>query len=88
MDVDSDIKGDAFEYFLKKSVTVGNDLGEYYTPRHIVKLIVDLVNFHGLTPVALAEHKLRLPPVLLSLLLDIFPDYRLIDADGRHKIPV
>lgn len=44
LDVDSDIKGDAFEYFLKNSVTVGNDLGEYYTPRHIVKLIVDFVD--------------------------------------------
>jgi type I restriction enzyme M protein len=44
LDIDSDIKGDAFEYFLKNSVTVGNDLGEYYTPRHIVKLVVDLVN--------------------------------------------
>ncbi|HEY3374167.1 MAG TPA: N-6 DNA methylase [Candidatus Aquicultor sp.] len=44
LDVDSDVKGDAFEYFLKNSVTVGNDLGEYYTPRHIVKLMVDLVN--------------------------------------------
>ena len=44
LDVDSDVKGDAFEYFLKHSVTVGNDLGEYFTPRHIVKLVVDLVN--------------------------------------------
>lgn len=44
LDVDSDIKGDAFEYFLKNSITVGNDLGEYYTPRHIVKLMVNLVN--------------------------------------------
>jgi type I restriction enzyme M protein len=44
LDTDSDIKGDAFEYFLKNSVTVGNDLGEYFTPRHIVKLIVELVN--------------------------------------------
>jgi len=44
LDVDSDVKGDAFEYFLKNSVTVGNDLGEYYTPRHVVKLVVDLVN--------------------------------------------
>ncbi|MBI2004921.1 N-6 DNA methylase [Patescibacteria group bacterium] len=44
LDVDSDVKGDAFEYFLKNSVTVGNDLGEYYTPRHIVKLMVDLVD--------------------------------------------
>jgi len=44
INVDSDIKGDAFEYFLKNSVTVGNDLGEYFTPRHIVKLIVKLVD--------------------------------------------
>ena len=41
---DSDIKGDAFEYFLKNSISVGNDLGEYFTPRHIVKLIVELVD--------------------------------------------
>ena len=43
LNAESDIKGDAFEYFLKNSVTVGNDLGEYFTPRHVVKLIVDLV---------------------------------------------
>ncbi|MBN1410389.1 MAG: N-6 DNA methylase [Spirochaetales bacterium] len=43
-EADSDVKGDAFEYFLKNSVTVGNDLGEYFTPRHIVKLVVDLVD--------------------------------------------
>ncbi len=41
--IDSDIKGDAFEFFLR-SVTNGNkDLGEYYTPRHIVKTIVNLL---------------------------------------------
>jgi type I restriction enzyme M protein len=44
LDTDSDIKGDAFEYFLKNSITVGNDLGEYFTPRHIVKIAVDLVD--------------------------------------------
>ena len=44
LDAESDVKGDAFEYFLKHSVTVGNDLGEYFTPRHIVKLIVDLID--------------------------------------------
>lgn len=44
LDVDSDVKGDAFEYFIKNSVTVGNDLGEYYTPRHIVRLMVELVD--------------------------------------------
>ena len=44
LDADSDVKGDAFEYFLKHSISVGNDLGEYFTPRHIVRLIVDLVD--------------------------------------------
>ena len=44
LDTDSDVKGDAFEYFLKNSVSVGNDLGEYFTPRHIVKLMTDLVD--------------------------------------------
>lgn len=43
-DVDSDVKGDAFEFFLKESTASGNDLGEYFTPRHIVKTMVKLVN--------------------------------------------
>ena len=43
MDADSDVKGDAFEYFLKNSITVGNDLGEYFTPRHLVNLMIELV---------------------------------------------
>ncbi|MDX2076977.1 MAG: N-6 DNA methylase [bacterium] len=43
---DTDVKGDAFEYFLK-SVTNGNkDLGEYFTPRHIVRTMVNLVKPH------------------------------------------
>lgn len=42
--VDSDVKGDAFEFFLR-NVTNGNkDLGEYYTPRHVVKMIVSFLN--------------------------------------------
>ena len=44
LDTESDVKGDAFEYFLKHSVTVGNDLGEHFTPRHVVRLIVELIN--------------------------------------------
>ena len=44
LDTESDVKGDAFEYFLKYSITVGNDLGEYFTPRHIVKLMVELID--------------------------------------------
>lgn len=43
IDTDSDVKGDAFEYFLRDSITVGNDLGEYFTPRHLVKLMIELV---------------------------------------------
>jgi len=43
-DMDSDVKGDAFEYFLEKSTSSGNDLGEYFTPRHIVKTMVRLAN--------------------------------------------
>ena len=43
-DVDSDVKGDAFEYFLRASASTKNDLGEYFTPRHIVKTMVRLVN--------------------------------------------
>ena len=44
LSIDTDVKGDAFEYFLKQSISVGDDLGEYFTPRHIVKLIVKLVD--------------------------------------------
>lgn len=44
IDIKSDIKGDAFEYFLKATTATGNDLGEYFTPRHIVKMMVKLVN--------------------------------------------
>jgi len=43
-DVDSDVKGDAFEFFLKESAATKNDLGEYFTPRHIVRTMVKLIN--------------------------------------------
>lgn len=42
--IDTDIKGDAFEYFLQKATSTNNDLGEYFTPRHIIKTMVHLVN--------------------------------------------
>ena len=44
INIDSDIKGDAFEYFLKQSTATKNDLGEYFTPRHIIKVMVKLLN--------------------------------------------
>ena len=42
--IDSDVKGDAFEFFLRRVTNGNKDLGEYYTPRHIVKMMVKLVN--------------------------------------------
>jgi len=42
--IDTDIKGDAFEYFLRNTTSTENDLGEYFTPRHIVKTMINLVN--------------------------------------------
>ena len=43
---DTDIKGDAFEYFLKNAyqgITI-KDLGEYFTPRNIVRIMVSMVD--------------------------------------------
>jgi len=43
---DADVKGDAFEYFLKNAyqgIKI-KDLGEYFTPRNIVRMMVSLVN--------------------------------------------
>ena len=42
--IDEDIKGSAFEYFMEKTTTAANDLGEYFTPRHIVRFMVRLLN--------------------------------------------
>lgn len=41
---DTDIKGDAFEYFLRHSTATKNDLGQYFTPRHIINAMVHLVS--------------------------------------------
>jgi type I restriction enzyme M protein len=42
--IDTDIKGDAFEYFLEKTTSTENDLGEYFTPRNVVRTIINLVD--------------------------------------------
>ena len=41
--VDEDVKGVAFEHFLSRT-TGGNDLGEYFTPRQVVRLAVKMLN--------------------------------------------
>ena len=43
-DTNADIKGEAFEYFLRNYGGADTDFGEYFTPRHIVKLMVKLLN--------------------------------------------
>ncbi len=43
-DVNEDIKGVAFEHFLRRTTATQNDLGEYFTPRHIVRFMVRLLN--------------------------------------------
>lgn len=43
-EIETDIKGDAFEYFIQKYNSGNKDLGEYFTPRHIVNFMVKLAN--------------------------------------------
>lgn len=44
-DTHADIKGDAFEYFIRAySASNPSDLGEIFTPRHVVKTMVKLLN--------------------------------------------
>ncbi|MDR1480364.1 MAG: N-6 DNA methylase [Planctomycetaceae bacterium] len=42
--IKTDIKGNAFEYFIQQYNSSNNDLGEYFTPRHIVNFLVKLAN--------------------------------------------
>lgn len=41
--IDIDIKGECFEYFLRNEM-VGGDLGQYFTPRPVVSYIASLAN--------------------------------------------
>jgi len=42
-DTDVDVKGSAFEYFLKYNLK-GSQLGQYFTPREVVRLMIELVD--------------------------------------------
>jgi type I restriction enzyme M protein len=46
-DSDVDIKGSAFEYFLKFNLK-GSQLGQYFTPRELVKLMIELVDLKSI----------------------------------------
>ena len=41
---DRDTKGDLYEYMLSKLTTAGRN-GQFRTPRHIIKMMVDLMHF-------------------------------------------
>ena len=42
--INEDIKGSAFEYFIANAPSASKDLGEYFTPRHIVKTMVAMLD--------------------------------------------
>jgi type I restriction enzyme M protein len=42
--INEDVKGAAFEYFLANSPSADKDLGEYFTPRHVVKMLVTMLD--------------------------------------------
>ena len=44
IDVDADVKGDAYEYFLRRYNRQKSDLAQYFTPRHVVRAMVGLAN--------------------------------------------
>ena len=43
---DNDIKGDIYEYLLSKLQTSGTN-GQFRTPRHIIKMMVELVELNA-----------------------------------------
>ena len=44
IDTDADVKGAAYEYFLRDYTKSKDELNRYFTPRHIVKAMVKLIN--------------------------------------------
>jgi type I restriction enzyme M protein len=40
VETERDVKGEAFEYFLQRYNAGGKDLGEYFTPRHVIRNLV------------------------------------------------
>lgn len=55
-DSDVDVKGSAFEYFLKFNLK-GSQLGQYFTPRELVKLMVELVDIKSIVLGLIDPHK-------------------------------
>ena len=46
-DSDVDVKGSAFEYFLKFNLK-GSQLGQYFTPRELVRLMIELIDLKSI----------------------------------------
>jgi len=44
IDTESDVKGNAYEYFLREYTKTKDELNRYFTPRHIIDLMVKIIN--------------------------------------------
>lgn len=61
-DCEGDVKGAAFEYFVKYNLR-GSSLGQYFTPRAVVRMMVELVDLGSLIP-AMAADPANAPRIL------------------------
>ena len=61
-DCEGDVKGAAFEYFVKYNLR-GSSLGQYFTPRAVVRMMVELVDLASLIP-SMAAHPANTPRIL------------------------
>ena len=44
IDVDTDVKGEAYEYFLRRYNHQKSELAQYFTPRHVVRAMAEMAN--------------------------------------------
>ena len=61
-DCQGDVKGAAFEYFVKFNLR-GSSLGQYFTPREIVKMMIELVDLRSMI-LAMAADPSNTPRIL------------------------
>jgi len=85
--IDPEFKSRIFERFLKKSLSVKN-WGQYFTPRNVVKAIVEMSGVEHLSPGAvLADPACGVGGFILEPLMNKRPyDYRTADANGLRYL--
>ena len=85
--IDPEFKSRVFERFLKKSLSVKN-WGQYFTPRNVVKAMVEMSGVEFLPPSAvLADPTCGVGGFILEPLMNKRPyDYRTATAGGLHYL--